>query len=105
MIVPVPEAYALHKMVINSQHGAKAHKDARAVANLQPYLNTTVFKSLYEQLTKKERLRFATLPNAKESAFKTDLASHMRKRDVRGIYIVGCPYPVESAHPSRKEAP
>lgn len=41
VIVPVPEAYALHKMVINSQRGAKAHKDARAVANLQPYLNTT----------------------------------------------------------------
>lgn len=55
VIVPVPEAYALHKMVINSQRGAKAHKDARAVANLQPYLNTTVFKSLYEQLTKKEK--------------------------------------------------
>lgn len=54
-VVPVPEAYALHKMVINSQRGAKAHKDARAVANLQPYLNTTVFKSLYEQLTKKEK--------------------------------------------------
>lgn len=55
VIVPVPEAYALHKMVINSQRGAKAHKDARAVANLQPYLNTTVFRSLYEQLTKKEK--------------------------------------------------
>ena len=55
MIVPVPEAYALHKMVINSQRGAKAHKDARAVANLQPYLNITVLESLYKQLTKKEK--------------------------------------------------
>lgn len=55
VIVPVPEAYALHKMVINSQRGAKAQKDARAVANLQPYLNTSVLESLYEQLTKKEK--------------------------------------------------
>lgn len=37
--VPIPEAYAIHKMIINSERGKKAEKDAHAVENMLPLLD------------------------------------------------------------------
>ena len=54
--VPKPEAYVLHKMVINTDRKpAKQEKDARAVYRLAPYLNQEVYTEIYESFTKKEK--------------------------------------------------
>ena len=55
--VPNPEAYAVHKMVINSQRGRKAEKDARAIIGLWQYLDRSRLGTVLAGLTKKERLR------------------------------------------------
>lgn len=57
--VPVPEAYAIHKMVINSQRGIKAEKDADAVVGIWPYLNNAKVEELLAKLSKKEHARAA----------------------------------------------
>lgn len=54
VMVPEPEAYALHKMVINSQRKGKAEKDAQAVVGLWPYLNRVRLDELSAKLSKKE---------------------------------------------------
>lgn len=53
--VPTPEAYAIHKMVINSQRGPKAEKDAAAVMGLWPSLDRGKMEAVLQTLTKKER--------------------------------------------------
>lgn len=55
--VPAPEAYAVHKMVINSQRGSKTEKDARAVLGILPLLNKAKLAEILGQLTKKELAR------------------------------------------------
>lgn len=65
--VPVPEAYALHKMVINTQRNAKAEKDALAVSYIWPYLNRDKLRELMDRLSKKE------LAHANEFMEKMDL--------------------------------
>lgn len=54
--IPSPEAYAIHKIVINGQSGKKSEKDMNAVANIMPYLNRDEIKKVIEGLTKKEQL-------------------------------------------------
>lgn len=54
VVVPTPEAYAVHKMVINSRRGGKSQKDAEAVAGLWPYLDQGEVMALVRSLTKKE---------------------------------------------------
>ena len=53
--VPIPEAYVLHKIVINGQRGKKAEKDRAAIENLFPYLDKSRFEDLKGSLTVKER--------------------------------------------------
>lgn len=55
--VPIPEAYVVHKMVINAQRGSKAEKDAQAVLGIWPYLDRTKIDDVLRFLTKKERSR------------------------------------------------
>lgn len=55
--VPLPEAYAIHKMVINVQRGGKREKDARAVATIWPFLNSARLELVLAKLTKRERAR------------------------------------------------
>ena len=55
LYVPLPEAYALHKVIINGQRGRKQEKDRQAVMNLWPYLNREILNELYEKLSKKEK--------------------------------------------------
>ena len=52
---PLPEAYALHKVIINGQRGRKQEKDRQAVMNLWPYINQEILNELYERLSKKEK--------------------------------------------------
>ena len=53
--VPTPEAYAVHKVVINESRGKKSEKDMNAVQNILPYLNHEKLNVVIEGLTKKER--------------------------------------------------
>lgn len=55
--VPLPEAYAVHKMVINTQRGSKQEKDARAIEAIWPFLDYQRLKSVLAKLTKRERTR------------------------------------------------
>lgn len=55
VFVPLPEAYAIHKMIINKERGKKQEKDARAIEHLLPYLHDDVFASIEKTLTKRER--------------------------------------------------
>ena len=54
VVVPAPEAYVAHKMVINNERGIKAEKDAQAVENIFPLLDEVVFSGILGNLTKKE---------------------------------------------------
>ena len=53
--VPTPEAYAIHKMIINEQRGRKQEKDAEAIKRILPYLDGAVFSRIEGELTKRER--------------------------------------------------
>lgn len=53
--VPIPEAYAVHKVIINESRGKKSEKDMNAVQNILPYLNRDKLKDVIDTLTKKER--------------------------------------------------
>lgn len=55
--VPIPEAYAVHKMVINEERGAKAEKDMAAVSGITPFLDRAIVEELLGRLSKKERMR------------------------------------------------
>lgn len=53
--IPHPEAYVLHKIVINPQREKKAEKDRAAISNLLPLLDRNKFKTVFDCLTKKEQ--------------------------------------------------
>lgn len=53
--VPIPEAYVIHKIIINQSRGVKAEKDKQAIFALIPYLNQEKFQAVLEQVSKKER--------------------------------------------------
>lgn len=53
--IPQPEAYVLHKIVINPQREKKAEKDRAAILNLLPFLDRDKFKTVFAGLTKKEQ--------------------------------------------------
>ena len=53
--VPIPEAYAVHKVIINESRGKKSEKDMNAVQNILSYLDRDKLKDVIDTLTKKER--------------------------------------------------
>ena len=53
--VPVPEAYATHKMVINHDRGRKQEKDTQAILNLWPFLDKEKLGAILARLTKNEQ--------------------------------------------------
>ena len=56
ILVPKPEAFAIHKMVINSDRRPdKALKDQEAIQNMYPYLNKEMMEEIREGLTKKDK--------------------------------------------------
>jgi len=55
IIVPTPEAYVAHKIIINKERGIKAEKDIQSIEGLIPYLNKEKFNGIYSQLTQKEQ--------------------------------------------------
>lgn len=55
--VPVPEAYVVHKMVVNKERGKKQEKDAQAILRMWPFLDQRALGDVIAGLTRKERLR------------------------------------------------
>lgn len=55
--VPIPEAYAAHKMIINEERGKKAEKDAKAVTDIYRYLDKKKMNEVLASLTKKEHAK------------------------------------------------
>ena len=53
--IPRPEAYILHKIVINSERGKKADKDKAAIEAMLPFLNKELVDNIYHHITKKEQ--------------------------------------------------
>ena len=64
MTVPAPEAYVIHKMIINGERGKKAEKDAHAVENLLPLLDEKRLTKAFGSLSKKEKARVRTFAEA-----------------------------------------
>ena len=56
--VPMPEAYTVHKIVINQDRGSKKKKDQIAIGNIWRTLDLVEVKKLAETLTKKEQKAF-----------------------------------------------
>ena len=56
--VPMPEAYTVHKIVINQDRGSKKKKDQIAIGNIWRSLDLVEVKKLAETLTKKEQKAF-----------------------------------------------
>lgn len=53
--VPTPEAYVIHKMIINQERKNKASKDKESILGLMPYMNQSAFLEIYYSLSTKER--------------------------------------------------
>lgn len=53
--LPVPEAFVLHKMIINGERKDKMEKDRMVINQMYNHINQEKFFSLYLGLTKKER--------------------------------------------------
>ena len=53
--VPSPEAYAVHKMVINDERKDKREKDRLAIINIYPFLDKAKISEVLDKLNKKER--------------------------------------------------
>lgn len=56
--VPTPEAYTVHKIVINQERGQKQEKDQLAIKNIWPLLNQKSVSEIVKMLTKKEQKAF-----------------------------------------------
>ena len=56
ILVPEPEAFVLHKMIINSEREPlKAEKDRDSITNMFKYLDKEKYAKIYERLSKKEK--------------------------------------------------
>lgn len=53
--VPLPEAFVLHKMIINDERKDKMEKDRIVINRMYKHLNIPVFNDLCKALTKKEQ--------------------------------------------------
>ena len=53
--LPVPEAFVLHKMIINGERKQKIEKDQMVINKMYKCLDMNKFNTLFETLTKKEK--------------------------------------------------
>ena len=71
--VPTPQAYILHKLIINKNRGVKKEKDIRAVNSILEYISTdendvSQLKSIYNNLSKNDKKKVDTV--CKENLIK-----------------------------------
>ena len=55
IIVPIPEAYVAHKIIINPNRGVKVEKDRQSIFSLMPFIDKEKFNIVCNGLTKKEQ--------------------------------------------------
>jgi hypothetical protein len=61
IMVPIPEAYVLHKIIINNERSkSKMEKDRRGILSLFPHINKDVYDALMQNCTKKEIRKIET---------------------------------------------
>lgn len=53
--VPSPEAFVIHKMIINHERKEKMEKDQSVINRMYPHLDKGKFETIYNSLTKKEQ--------------------------------------------------
>lgn len=58
--VPTPEAFVLHKMIINDERKGKIEKDQEVINRMYKHLDKDTFESLSLKLTKKEHKKVDT---------------------------------------------
>ena len=58
--VPIPEAYVLHKMLINAERKEKSTKDKFSILNLYKFIDKGIFLSLFEELSPKAQRKVHT---------------------------------------------
>lgn len=51
--VPVPEAYVVHKMIVNNERGKKREKDAQAIIRLWPFLDQGILGTVIKGLPRR----------------------------------------------------
>ena len=62
--VPTPEAYVVHKMIVNNERGRKQEKDALAIQRMWPFLDYDRLAAVLGGLTKREGARVASFMEA-----------------------------------------
>ena len=87
LYVPTPEAYVLHKMIINNKRGLKAEKDRGKIAQLLPFLEEDKWNEIQEGLSKKERQLIKQFmedyPGVMQKASISDIADNFQKETAR----------------------
>lgn len=53
--IPCPEAYVIHKIIINKDRGKKAEKDIHSILDIILYMDKDKFWNICSDLTKKEQ--------------------------------------------------
>ena len=53
--VPLPEAFVIHKIIINNERKDKKEKDKISINSIYQHINKTKFNEIYETLTLKEQ--------------------------------------------------
>lgn len=53
--VPLPEAFVIHKIIINNERKEKKEKDKISINSIYKHIDKTKFKEIYETLTLKEQ--------------------------------------------------
>ena len=61
--IPKPEAFVIHKMIINSERKGKAEKDQLIICSMYPYLDKGLYSSIKNTLTKKDLVRVNEFEN------------------------------------------
>ena len=62
--IPAPEAYVVHKMVVNRERGKKQKKDAQAILRMWSFLDPGALRIVFAGLTRKERSRVTSVLEA-----------------------------------------
>lgn len=66
ILVPAPEAYVVHKIIINPTRKNKQEKDRTAIRNLWPFLHKETLQMIINTLTKKEQATFQSITSDME---------------------------------------
>lgn len=69
---PRPEAYVLHKGIINARRSTKGEKDRQAILSLLPHLHGPMLRQVFASLTRKQQAAaLQTLEALGAAAYKT----------------------------------